>query len=52
MNMMWSPTPSDCGAVVEAAEALAIREYDFTRVPPTQSASRRRYGGDMRIGWA
>ena len=32
MNMMWPPAPSDCGAVVEAAEALAIREYDFFRL--------------------
>ena len=32
MNMMGSPTPSDCDAVVEAAEALVIREYDFFRL--------------------
>ncbi len=32
MNMMWPPAPSDCGAVVEAAEALGIREYDFFRL--------------------
>ena len=32
MNMMWPPAPSDGGAVVEAAEALGIREYDFFRL--------------------
>ena len=32
MNMMWPPAPSDCGAVVTAAEALGIGEYDFFRL--------------------
>ena len=32
MNMMWPPAPSDCGAVVKAAEALGIGEYDFFRL--------------------
>ena len=29
---LGSPIPSDCDAVVEAAEALVIREYDFFRL--------------------
>lgn len=41
MNMMWPPAPSDCGAVVCAAEALGIREYDFFRL-----AFRRWSGGE------
>ena len=32
MSVMWRPPPSDCGAVVTAAEALGIREYDFFRL--------------------
>ena len=32
MNNVWPPAPPDCGAVVKAAEALGIREYDFFRL--------------------
>ncbi len=32
MSAMWHPAPSDCGAVVTAAEALGIGDYDFFRL--------------------
>ncbi len=32
MSVIWPPAPSDCGAVVTAAEALGIREYDLFRL--------------------
>lgn len=32
MGVIWHPAPSDCGAVVTAAEELGICEYDFFRL--------------------